>query len=81
MKSRYHFLLPEVEAALASPNFFTAVKKHATRYSYSESLMEVAEINPKVVVLDVESVSRSRPTSSRKNTRIAPLTLALPNRT
>ena len=54
MKSRYHFLLPEVEAALASPNFFTAVKKHATRYSYSESLMEVAEINPKVVVLDVD---------------------------
>ena len=54
MNSPYHFLLPEVESALIDPDFFKTAKKHATRYSYSEALLEVAEINPKVVVLDVD---------------------------
>lgn len=54
MKSPYHFLLPEVEAALTDPEFFMTAKKQATRFSYAEALMEVAEKNPKVVVLDVD---------------------------
>lgn len=54
MTSPYHFLLPEVEAALTSGEIFNKGKKQATRYSYSEALFEVAEVNPKVVVLDVD---------------------------
>jgi transketolase len=54
MNSPYHYLLPEVEAALTNPDFFKTAKKQATRFSYAEALMEVAEKNPKVVVLDVD---------------------------
>ena len=54
MKSPYHFLLAEVEAALTDPEFFKTAKKQATRFSYAEALMEVAENNPKIVVLDVD---------------------------
>jgi len=54
MSSPYHYLLPEVEEALLDPDFFKTTKKQATRFSYAEALMEVAEKNPKVVVLDVD---------------------------
>lgn len=52
--SPYHYLLPEIQAALADPDFFSTARKQATRFTYSEALMEVAEKNPKVVVLDVD---------------------------
>jgi transketolase len=54
MISPYHFLLPEVEARLTSPDFFNIAKKQATRFSYAEALLNIAEENPKVVVLDVD---------------------------
>ena len=54
MISPYHYLLPEVEAQLTSPDFFNTAKKQATRFSYAEALLNIAEENPKVVVLDVD---------------------------
>lgn len=54
MISPYHYLLPEVEARLTSPDFFNTAKKQATRFSYAEALLNIAEENPKVVVLDVD---------------------------
>lgn len=54
MSSRYHYLLPEVEAALTDPAFFYTSRKQATRFSYAEALIEVAEKDPRIVVLDVD---------------------------
>jgi transketolase len=54
MISPYHYLLPEVEARLTSPDFFNTAKKQATRFSYAEALLNIAEENPRVVVLDVD---------------------------
>jgi transketolase len=66
MNSPYHFLRPEVAAALSSPDFFRTMPGVATRYSYADAILEVAETNPKVVVLDVDVAKSLRTTDFAK---------------
>jgi transketolase len=59
----YCFLLPEIVDLLSTdaiyePDPFDKVKKQATRFAYSEAVIELAESNPNVVVLDAD-VSKS----------------------
>ena len=58
----YHYVLPEVVAALASDDFFMRAKSQATRFSYAEAVLELAERNPQIVVLDAD-VSKSMNTN------------------
>lgn len=59
----YCYLLPEIIDLLStddiySPDPFAKVKKQATRFAYSEAVIELAGRNPNVVVLDAD-VSKS----------------------
>lgn len=56
--SPYHYVLPEVVAALGAEDPFANVPKQATRYAYAEAILELGEHNPNVVVLDAD-VSKS----------------------
>jgi transketolase len=56
--TRYHHLLPEVVQMLDAPDFFTRAKSIATRFLYAEAVLELAERNPRIVVLDAD-VSKS----------------------
>jgi transketolase len=58
MKGTYHFLRPEVLSALDTDPPFQGVKQAATRFAYSEALLQLGACNPRVVVLDVD-VSKS----------------------
>ena len=60
--SRYHYLRPEVEAALGRADFFTSLPGQATRYSYADALLIAAERNSKIVVLDVDVAKSLRTT-------------------
>lgn len=57
-QSHYHHLLPEVAQLLDAPDFLQRTKSVATRFSYAEALLDLAERNPKVVVLNAD-VSKS----------------------
>ena len=59
---KYHHILPEVIKDLESNEPFIKIKKQATRYSYSEALLELGKKNEKVVVLDAD-VSKSLKTT------------------
>jgi len=66
MNSPYHYLRHEVVAALNHPDFFQTIPGIATRYSYADAILEVAEINPRVVVLDVDVAKSLRTTDFAK---------------
>jgi transketolase len=55
---RYHHLLPTVLAMLDAPDFFVRAPSVATRFAYAEAVLELAERNSKIVVLDAD-VSKS----------------------
>lgn len=57
-QSHYHHLLPEVAQLLDAPDFLQRTKSVATRFSYAEALLDLADRNPKVVVLNAD-VSKS----------------------
>jgi transketolase len=61
-KSSYHFILPEILAILATENPFANTRMQATRYAYSEALLNLGAVNPRIVVLDAD-VSTSIQTS------------------
>jgi transketolase len=52
----YHYLRPEIIERLGAGDIFTDpdVEKQATRFAYAEAILEVAEINPDVVVLNAD---------------------------
>ena len=58
----YHHVLPEIVECLASDDPFARAAQQATRYSYAETILEVGEQVPNVVVLDAD-VSSSIKTS------------------
>jgi transketolase len=64
MSDRYAYLLPEIIVLLHSPAVcaaddpYESVNKQATRFAYSEAMLELGDANPKVVVLDAD-VSKS----------------------
>ena len=72
MNSPYHFLRPEVAAALSRPDFFHVMPGQATRYAYADAILEVAETDPRIVVLDVDVAKSLRTTDFAKNFRSAP---------
>ena len=59
---KYHYVLPEIVAQLASDKPFGAATMQATRYSYADAILELGERNPNVVVLDAD-VSKSMRTN------------------
>ncbi|RMF01788.1 MAG: transketolase family protein [Chloroflexi bacterium] len=56
--SVYHYVKPEIVAALASDEPFANAKQQATRHAFAEAILEVGEANPNVVVLNAD-VSKS----------------------
>jgi transketolase len=54
----YHHICPEVISLLGSEEFFIVADQQPTRFAYAEAVMELAERNPNVVVLDAD-VSKS----------------------
>ena len=58
MSSPYHYVRPDVIAQLGADNPFEGLEAEATRFAYAEAILEVAETNPDVVVLDAD-VSKS----------------------
>ncbi len=52
----YHYLRPEVIERLGSDDFFTdpGLKRQATRFAYAEAIIEAAELNPDIVVLNAD---------------------------
>jgi transketolase len=57
-KSPYHYLRSEVLPLLASEDLFSKAKQQPTRHAYAETILELAETNPDIVVLDAD-VSKS----------------------
>jgi len=57
-KSPYHYVRREILSLLTSGNGFSEAKQQATRYAYADAILELAETNPDVVVLDAD-VSKS----------------------
>ncbi len=62
MKSKYRYVLPEIQALLASKDLFAKAKAEPTRYSYADALLALGERNPDVVSLDAD-VSKSMKTT------------------
>ncbi len=62
MKSKYRYVLPEIQALLASGDLFAKAKSEPTRYSYADALLKLGEQNPDVVSLDAD-VSKSMKTT------------------
>lgn len=52
--SPYLYVLPEVINSLKSAEPFKNLSQQATRFSFSEALLTLGEINPNVVVLDAD---------------------------
>ncbi len=50
----YRYLTPEAVAALGADPPFAGLEAQATRFSYAEAIIELAERNPDVVVLDAD---------------------------
>jgi transketolase len=57
-KSPYHFIRSELLPLLGSEDLFSRAKQQPTRYAYAEAILELAEKNPDIVVLDAD-VSKS----------------------
>jgi len=57
-KSPYHYIRSEILPLLGSEDLFAKAKQQATRYAYADAVLELAEINPDIVVLDAD-VSKS----------------------
>ena len=62
MKSKYRYVLPEIQAMLASKDLFAKARSEPTRYSYADALLKLGEQNPEVVSLDAD-VSKSMKTT------------------
>jgi len=62
VKSKYRYVLPEIQALLASKDLFAKAKSEPTRYSYADALLKLGEKNPDVVSLDAD-VSKSMKTT------------------
>ncbi len=62
MKSKYRYVLPEIQALLASSDLFAKATSEPTRYSYAAALLALGEQNPNVVSLDAD-VSKSMKTT------------------
>ncbi len=62
MKSKYRYVLPEIQAMLASKDLFAKAKSEPTRYSYADALLALGGKNPAVVSLDAD-VSKSMKTT------------------
>lgn len=62
MKSKYRYVLPEIQAMLASADLFAKARSEPTRYSYADALLALGEQNPEVVSLDAD-VSKSMKTT------------------
>jgi transketolase len=54
MKSKYRYILPEIQALLASKDLFTQAKSEPTRLSYGDALLELGGKNSDVVSLDAD---------------------------
>ena len=50
----YHFLRPEIIPLIESGELLTAAPGQATRYAYAEAIIELAKVNPDVVVLNAD---------------------------
>jgi transketolase len=57
-KTPYHYIQSEILSLLGSDDLFSKAKQQPTRYAYAETLLELGEKNPDVVVLDAD-VSKS----------------------
>jgi len=62
VKSKYRYVLPGLQALLASKDLFAKAPSEPTRYSYADALLELGEQNPDVVSLDAD-VSKSMKTA------------------
>jgi transketolase len=62
VKSKYRYVLPEIQALLASRELFAKAPSEPTRYSYADALLALGERNPDVVSLDAD-VSKSMKTT------------------
>ena len=62
MKSKYRYVLPEIQAMLGSADLFAKAKSEPTRYSYADALLALGAENPEVVSLDAD-VSKSMKTT------------------
>lgn len=58
ISSPYHYIRPGVVQRLGLDDPFHGVEHQATRYAYAETILEIGERNPDVVVLDAD-VSQS----------------------
>ena len=57
-KTPYHYIRSEILSLLGSEDLFSKAKQQPTRYAYADTLLELGEKNPDVVVLDAD-VSKS----------------------
>ena len=62
MKSKYRYVLPEIQALLTSKELFAKATSEPTRYSYADALLALGGTNPDVVSLDAD-VSKSMKTT------------------
>jgi transketolase len=62
VKSKYRYVLPEIQELLASKDLFAKAKSQPTRQSYADALVEIGEKNANVVCLDAD-VSKSMKTT------------------
>ncbi len=62
MKSKYRYVLPEIQALLGSKDLFAKAKGEPTRFSYADALLALGGLNPDVVSLDAD-VSKSMKTT------------------
>jgi transketolase len=81
VKSKYRYILPEIQAMLASKDFFIQAKSEPTRFSYADALLELGEKNPDVVSLDADVSKAMKTTMFAAKFRSAPSTSASPSRT
>ena len=57
-KSPYHYIRNDVLPLLGSEDLFSKARQQPTRHAYAETILELAETNPDIVVLDAD-VSKS----------------------
>jgi transketolase len=62
VKSKYRYVLPEIQALLTSKELFAKATSEPTRYSYADALLALGGTNPDVVSLDAD-VSKSMKTT------------------
>ena len=62
MKSKYRYVLPEIQALLGAKDLFAKAKGEPTRFSYADALLALGGLNPDVVSLDAD-VSKSMKTT------------------